>query len=179
MKPFGGNVKINGSVWKFPQDDIDTDQIRSAIYGHLPLRDQAKHCMEALDRDFASKARSGDIIVGGKNFGCGSSRPAYAALMALGVGAVIAESFSTIFFRSSIGGGLLVMVCPGIIDFVNSGDRIELDVVTGLVRNLTAGKSLAGEQLPSFLREMVELGGEKPYLKARLARDAGAKANSA
>lgn len=118
----------------------------------------------------------GDIIVAGQNFGCGSSRPAHAALKALGVGAVIAESFGRLFFKSSISDGLLVTPCPGIVDFVTTRDAIELDVVAGEVRNLASGKTLAFAPLPRFLREMVECGGEMPYLKLRLARVAGALA---
>lgn len=165
-------MKVTGTVWKFPQDDINTDQIRRSIYSHLPLKEQAKHCLETIDPEFPAKVSPGDILVGGKNFGCGSSRPAHLALMALGIAAVIAESYGRLFFRNSISGGLLVTPCPGVVDFVRTGDRIEVDTVAGQVRNLTTGASMNCAPLPAFLREMVELGGEKPYLKARLARDA-------
>lgn len=167
-------MNVTGTAWKFPQDDINTDQIRLMIYAHLPLAEQARHCLETLDPAFASNVSPGDILVGGRNFGCGSSRPAHAALKALGISAVIAVSFGRLFFRNSISGGLLVTPCPDIVDFVNTGDRIELDVIAGQVRNLTTGKLLTFAPLPSFLREMVECGGEKSYLKSRLARDARA-----
>lgn len=169
-------MQASGKAWKFPQNDINTDQIRLMMYAHLPLAEQARHCLETLDAEFAAKMNPGDILVAGQNFGCGSSRPAHAALKALGVGAVIAESFGRLFFRSSISDGLLVTPCPGIVDFVNTGDPIELDVAAGQVRNLATGKVLAFAPLPGFLREMVECGGEMPYLKFRLARDAGAQA---
>lgn len=110
-------------------------------------------------------------MVGGRNFGCGSSRPVHAALKELGIGAVIAESFGILFFRNCISGGLLVAVCPGVIGLVNSGDRIEIDTASGYARNLITDNTLPTEPLPTFLQEMVELGGEKPYLKARIARD--------
>jgi len=167
-------MKVSGTAWKFPQDDINTDLIRLEIYAHLPLAQQAKHCLETLDPTFASRVAAGDIVVGGRNFGCGSSRPAHAALKALGVGAVIAESFGRIFFRSSISDNLLVTPCAGIVDFVNTGDRIELDVVAGQVRNLTSGAVLECTPLPGVLREIVECGGEKGWIKARLARMAAA-----
>lgn len=163
-------MKITGAVWKFTRDDINTDEIRRSIYANLPLAEQATHCLETLDPEFAKKVSPGDILVGGKNFGAGSSRPAHATLMALGLAAVIAESFARVFFRNSISGGLLVQPCPGILDFVETGDRIELDTVAGRVRNLRSGAELATAPLAPFLREMVELGGEKPYLKTRLQR---------
>lgn len=162
-------MKVTGAVWKFPQDDINTDQIRRKNYAHLPVKEQARHCLEGLDPEFAARASPGDIIVAGRNFGCGSSTPVFSALMALGIAAIVAESFGRIFFRSSISAGLLVTSCPGILGLVSTGDRMELDAVTGQIRNLTTGRTLASIPLPNFLREMVELGGEKPYIKARLA----------
>ena len=171
-------MKVAGTAWKFPQDDINTDQIRRKMYAHLPLEDQARHCLEGVDPEFAAKVRHGDILIAGKNFGCGSSTPAYAAMMTLGIAAVIAESFARIFFRSSISGGLLVAACPGILELVESGDRIEFDTGSARIRNLTTGKALASTPLPAVLREMVELGGEIPYLKARLARDAAARSSA-
>jgi 3-isopropylmalate/(R)-2-methylmalate dehydratase small subunit len=166
-------MKIAGTVWKFPQDDINTDLIRRKMYAHLPLKEQAVHCLEQLDADFGARVKPGDIIVAGRNFGCGSSTPVHLALMALGVGAIMAESYGRIFFRSSISAGLLVIACPGILDFVSAGDSIEAEVESGETRNLTTRRTMRSPPLPSFLREMVALGGEKPYIKARLARTQG------
>ena len=159
---------VTGSVWKFALDDINTDQIRRKIYAHLPAREQAQHCMEALDPEFSSRVRPGDIMVAGGNFGCGSSTPAFSAIMALGVAAIVAESFGRLFFRNCISAGLVVTPCVGIVNFVNTGHRIEIDTIAGMVRNLTSGDSLAFAPLPEFLRQMAELGGEKAYLMARL-----------
>jgi 3-isopropylmalate/(R)-2-methylmalate dehydratase small subunit len=167
-------MKITGTVWKFPQDDINTDLIRRKMYAHLPVKEQAAHCLEQLDAAFGPNVKPGDIVVAGKNFGCGSSTPVHLALLGLGVGAVMAESFGRIFFRSSISGGLLVIASPGILDLVSGGDAIEVDVKSGETHNLTTGRTLKTPPLPQFLREMVELGGEKPYIKARLAREQGA-----
>lgn len=162
-------MKITSKVWKFNRDDINTDEIRRSIYASLPLEEQAKHCLETLDPNFASKVSRGDIIVAGRNFGAGSSRPAHATIMALGIAAIIAESFGRVFFRNSISGGLLVIPCPGILQAVETGDRIEVDTETGEIRNLSTEKEIVGPPLPPFLRKMVECGGEKPYLKLRLA----------
>lgn len=171
-------MKVTGAVWQFPQDDIDTDQIRRAVYSHLPKEEQGKHCLESLDPTFAVRAQRGDVIVGGRNFGCGSSRPAHVAVIALGIGAVLAESFGRLFYRNSISGGLLVVPCPGIVAFTSTGDRVEVDIVAGCVRNLTSGKILSFPPLPDFLREMAELGGEKPYLKKWIERERAGKASS-
>ncbi len=161
-------MKVTGAVWKFPQDDINTDQIRRKIYAHLPAKEQAQHCLEGLDPEFSSKVKPGDIIVAGRNFGCGSSTPAFSAVMALGVAAVVAESFGRLFFRNCISAGLVVTPCPGIVELASGGDRIEIDTINGQVRSLTTGKSLAFVPLPDFLRQMAELGGEKAYLMVRL-----------
>jgi 3-isopropylmalate/(R)-2-methylmalate dehydratase small subunit len=166
-------MTITGTAWKFAQDDINTDLIQRTVIMHLPLAEQAKLCLDTIDPSFASKVQPGDIVVAGHNFGCGSSRPAHAVLKALGLAAIIAESFGRAFFRSSISGGLLVARCPGILELVATGDRIELDGALGQVKNLTSGKSLTFTPLPRFLHDMAQCGGEMPYLKARLAREAG------
>ena len=171
-------MKVTGAVWKFPQDDIDTDQIRRAAYSHLPKEEQGKHCLESLDPAFAARVQPGDVIVGGRNFGSGSSRPAHVAVIALGIGAVLAESFDRLFFRNSISGGLLVLPCPGIVEFASTGDRIEIDIVSGLVKNQALGETLSFAPLRSFLREMAELGGEKPYLKKWIERERATKTAS-
>lgn len=163
-------MKVVGTAWTFPHDDINTDLIRLEAYAHLPLAEQARHCLETLDAGFAARVQPGDIVVAGRNFGCGSSRPAHAALKALGIGAVVAESFGRLFFRSSISDSLLVLACPGVIDLVGSGDRIELDAVAGTVRNLSRGSELRCVPLPAVLAEIVACGGEKGWIRARLAR---------
>ena len=161
-------MKITGKIWKFPQDDINTGLIRKQQYNHLPPREQGQYCMETLDPTFAGKAKPGDIMVAGNNFGCGSSTPAYYSIMALGIPAVVAESFGKLFFSNCIGGGLWPVACPGIIQMVETGDVIEIDTDTFVVRNLANGKQLTGQALPDFYRDMIDAGGEKAYLKRRL-----------
>lgn len=165
-------MKVTGTTWKFPQDDINTDLIRLEAYAHLTLAEQAKHCLQTLDPAFAKNVKPGDIVVGGRNFGCGSSRPAHASLKALGIGAIVAESFGRIFFRNCISDSLLVQPCAGILGFVEAGDRIELDAGAGTMRNLTQGTLLRCDPLPAVLREIVKCGGEKNWIKTRLARQA-------
>lgn len=168
-------MKITGRVWKFPQDDINTGLIRKQMYNHLPFEEQARHCMESLDPEFAARARPGDIIVAGKNFGCGSSTPAHHSIKGLGIPAIVAESYGKLFLSNCASGGLWPISCPGIVGLVETGARIEIDTGAWRVRNLETGKTLPCAPLPDLFREMIEAGGEKGYLKARLARGAGAR----
>lgn len=161
-------MKLTGAVWKFPQDDINTGLIRKQMYNHLPPQEQGKHCMEAIDPTFAGKVKPGDFIVAGKNFGCGSSTPAHYSINALGIPAIVAESFGSLFLSNCVGGALWPIVCPGILDIVETGDRLEIDTDTFELRNLTNGKAITGKALPEIYRNMIRAGGEKAYLKARL-----------
>jgi 3-isopropylmalate/(R)-2-methylmalate dehydratase small subunit len=164
-------MKLTGKVWKFPQDDINTGLIRKQMYNHLAPQEQGKHCMESLDPEFASKAKRGDFIVAGTNFGCGSSTPAHYSICALGISAVVAESFGALFFSNCVGGALWPIICPGILGLVEAGDTMEIDTDTCVVRNIRTGKTLQGTALPEIYRGMIEAGGEKPYLEARLAAE--------
>lgn len=159
-----------GRAWTFSRDNINTDEIIRSVYTNETLEKQAEHCLETLDPTFAKKVSRGDFIVAGENFGAGSSRPAYATILALGIAGVIAESFSRVFFRNSISGGLLVMPCPGISKVVQTGHVISVDSTSGTICDLTTGAKITCQPLPLFLREMVECGGEKPYLKARMSQ---------
>jgi len=166
-------MKLTGKVWKFPQDDINTGLIRKQMYNHLPPQEQGKHCMEALDPAFSSKAKPGDFIVAGTNFGCGSSTPAHYSIVALGIPAVVAESFGALFFSNCAGGALWPVVCPGICKLVETGDTMEIDTDSFVVKNVGTGETLQGTALPEIYRAMILAGGEKPYLKARLAKERG------
>ena len=165
-------MKLTGTAWKIAQDNISTDQIRPKQYSHLPHKEQGPHCMEDIDPGLGARAKPGDFIVAGKNFGCGSSTAAHTAVIGLGISAVICESIGRLFLSNCLSGGLWAVTCPGIVDFVASGERIEIDTATWQIRNLANGKTLAANPVPPFFQEMVELGGEKAYLKARLAREA-------
>jgi 3-isopropylmalate/(R)-2-methylmalate dehydratase small subunit len=164
-------MKIAGRVWKFAQDDINTGLIRKQMYNHLPPQEQGRHCLESLDPEFGAKARPGDIIVAGRNFGCGSSTPAHYSILALGIPAVVADSFGKLFMSNCVSGGLWPVVCPGIVDFVDTGERLEIDTDTAEIRNVDTGRVTRGVPLPELYRDMAAAGGEKAYLKARLARE--------
>ncbi len=159
---------ISGRAWKFG-DHINTDLIIPGRYlddYHIP--NLAKHVMEDVDPDFARKVQKGDVIVAGRNFGCGSSREqAPAALKAAGVAAVVAVSFARIFYRNAINVGLPVVICPEANDVVIEGEVIEVDLEEGVLRT-SAHKELKFKPLPPFLREILDEGGLVPYARKKL-----------
>jgi 3-isopropylmalate/(R)-2-methylmalate dehydratase small subunit len=155
---------LAGRAWKFG-DNIDTDQIIPARY--LVTSDPAelgRHCLEDADPDFVKKVKPGDILVGGRNFGCGSSREhAPIAIKAAGVSAVIARSFARIFFRNSINLGLPLFETDAA-SRIEEGDALELNPITGEVRNLTRGETYQAQPLPPFAREILAAGGLMKYV---------------
>jgi 3-isopropylmalate/(R)-2-methylmalate dehydratase small subunit len=157
-----------GRTWKFG-DDINTDEIIPARY--LSITDPAKlaeHVMEDADPGFPSKVQQGDIIVAGKNFGCGSSREhAPVAIKAAGVACVIAKSFARIFFRNSFNMGLLILESPSAVEGTGEGDRLEIDPDNGLIRNVTTGESFNVGAIPSFMKELLQHGGLIEHIKKR------------
>ena len=150
--------------------DVDTDQILASQYLILPNIEEMKtHAFESLDKDFAKKVQPGDLVVAGANFGCGSSREqAPSVLKALGVQAILAESFARIFYRNAINIGLPVLVCPGLAGAVKDGDKAELDLAAGLVR--TGGREYPCTKLPAHMQEILENGGLIAWLNAKEAR---------
>jgi 3-isopropylmalate/(R)-2-methylmalate dehydratase small subunit len=162
-------MKVTGKAVKFG-DNVDTDVILPGKYLVLiDPRDLAKHAMEGLDPSFPEKAAKGVIVVGGKNFGCGSSREqAPLALKYAGVQCVLAESFARIFFRNAINIGLPVIECKGISAAVDNGDEIDVDFEAGKVQNVTKGTSLQAPKLPPFIVEILADGGLIENLRKRL-----------
>ena len=130
----------NGSVFKYP-DNVDTDVIIPARYLNTPnAKELAAHCMEDIDKDFVNKVHEGDLMVGGWNFGCGSSREhAPLAIKTAGISVVIAKSFARIFYRNSINIGLPIMECPEAADAIAAGDEVSVDFDTGLITDKTTG----------------------------------------
>ena len=161
-------MTINGKVIKFG-DNINTDVILPGPYlVHTDANELAKHAMAGLDPKFPEKSADGVIVVGGKNFGCGSSREqAPIALNYSGVKCVLAESFARIFYRNSITIGLPVLVCAGISGKVKEGDELVVNLQTGKVEDKTSGSVLQATQLPEFIMEVLEDGGLIEHLKRR------------
>lgn len=153
-------------------DHISTDDIIAGRYlaKHDP-KEWGKHTMENIDPGFTKKVRPGDVVIAGKDFGCGSSREqAPIALKAAGISAVVAESFARIFYRNSINQGLPVLTCPGIRRRFKNGDRVQVDPKKGTVKNLSTGKVFKVEPLPDFVMEILKAGGLVPYLRRKLRR---------
>lgn len=158
---------MSGRVWKFG-DDVNTDVLAPGIYIKLPIEELAAHCLESVEVEFAGAVKPGDFVVGGKNFGMGSSREQAAQVLAvLGVAAVLAPSFGGIFYRNAFNLGLPAIVTEDI-DQIENGQELELDFRAGKISNLTTGSDLNGEAVPENLLAIVEAGGLVPYLDFKL-----------
>ena len=160
-------MKFKGKVWKF-KDDVNTDEIIPARYLNTadPL-ELGAHCMEDIDSEFSKKISKGDIIVAGKNFGCGSSREhAQIAIKGAGISCVIAESFARIFYRNSINMGLVILEVKDIGN-VKEGDYLEVDLDRGSVVNLSEHKEYCAKSLPKFIQEIIKSGGLLKWVMRR------------
>ncbi len=161
---------IKGRVYLFG-DDINTDVIYPGKYLSITTdrEEMAKHCFEAVYPEFLKTAKRGDIIVAGKNFGCGSSREqAATCLKYFGVAAVVAESFARIFYRNAINLGLPVLIAKGIKGFTEHGQTLAVDLVSGAIRNTETSSSMTAQGVPEFVLEILTSGGLIPYLRKKL-----------
>ena len=169
-------MNVKGKAWKFGAD-VDTDAIIPARY--LVSTDPAflaKHCMEDADVSFAGKVQPGDVIVAGKNFGCGSSREhAPIAIKAAGVGCVIAHSFARIFYRNAFNMGLPILECPEAAEAISAGDDLEIDLDGGQVINRTRGETYQAQPIPPFMQQLLQAGGLIPYVQQQLKQEAGGR----
>jgi len=162
---------IKGKAWKF-KDNIDTDVIIPARYLNTSNpKELALHCMEDYDPEFVKKMDKGDIIVAGKNFGCGSSREhAPIALKVAGVSCIIAQSFARIFFRNAINIGLPIFESEEVGEECLPGDLLEVDTVEGIIKNLTKDRVYKTNPLPEFIQKIISLGGLKEYVQKEVKR---------
>ncbi|MGI9291555.1 MAG: 3-isopropylmalate dehydratase [Gammaproteobacteria bacterium] len=159
---------LRGNAWVFG-DEINTDTMAPGMYFKEPLEVMAQHCLEAVNPDFAPNVQPGDIVVAGNNFGVGSAREqAPMALVHLGVGAILAESFSRIFYRNAINFGLPLLIFPKAKE-VEAGQLLEVNVVEGVISIATTGQTYKVEGIPSHLMEMINIGGLMPWLKQKYA----------
>lgn len=161
-------MNIEGKVFKYG-NDVDTDVIIPARYlNDSSLKALASHCMEDIDPDFVKNVRTGDIIVAGDNFGCGSSREhAPLAIKASGVSLVIANSFARIFYRNAINIGLPILECPQAVAAIKQGDTVNVGLSTGTIHDVTTGEIFVAESFPDFIQEIINDGG----LLAHLAKN--------
>ncbi len=165
-------MRLKGKAWKFGTD-IDTDAIIPARYLNTfdPL-ELAGHCMEDADPSFSARVKPGDIIVAGKNFGCGSSREhAPIAIKAAGVSCVIAGTFARIFYRNSFNIGLPIFESPEAAAGISEGDEVEVDADTGLITNHTTGETYTAAPVPPFMQQIIAAGGLILYVAEKVKRN--------
>ena len=159
-------MQIEGKVWRYG-DNIDTDVIIPARYlNTFDPAELAKHCMVDIDESFAENVKAGDIMVGGENFGCGSSREhAPVAIKASGVPVVIAASFARIFYRNGINIGLPLLEIGDAVEKISANDILKVDTSTGEIENLTTGDKFKSQPLPGFVQDISKAGGLINYIK--------------
>ena len=161
-------MNAKGPVFKYG-DNIDTDVIIPARYLNTQSEAElASHCMEDIDKTFVTRVKAGDIMVGGENFGCGSSREhAPMVIKESGISCVIAKTFARIFYRNAINIGLAILECPEASEKIQSGDEVAIDFDTGLITNLTKGETYQANPFPEFIKEIIQAGGLMADIKKR------------
>ena len=159
-------MNAKGTVFQYG-DNIDTDVIIPARYLNTQnAAELASHCMEDIDKSFVTRVKAGDIMVGGENFGCGSSREhAPLAIKAAGIDCVIAKSFARIFYRNSINIGLPILECPAESEAISEGDIVAIDFDTGVITDETTGATFQAEPFPPFIQKIIAAGGLMVSLK--------------
>lgn len=163
-------MNAKGPVFKYG-DNIDTDVIIPARYLNTQsAAELASHCMEDIDKTFITRVKQGDLMVGGENFGCGSSREhAPVAIKAAGISCVIAKSFARIFYRNAINIGLPILECDAAANGIDAGDEVEVDFDTGVITDVTKGESWQAAAFPPFIQNIIKAGGLLKSLKEREA----------
>ena len=153
-------MNAKGTVHKYG-NNIDTDVIIPARYLNTQdHKELASHCMEDIDAEFTDKVRDGDIMVGGENFGCGSSREhAPIAIKASGISCVIAATFARIFYRNAINIGLPILECPEASEGIEAGDEVSVDFDSGVITNITKGETYKAQPFPEFIQNIIRSGG--------------------
>ncbi len=170
---FDLNRPIRGKVWKFG-DSIETDAINP--YYRYPTMDELKlHTLEAYRPEFPNEVKPGDILVAGRNFGCGSSRPGL-VLREVGIAAIIAESVARLFLRNSIARAIPIFMAPGITGIVDDAGTLEVDYPNGLVRNVATGASVTLRKFPPLIEQIFVAGGLPEFARERYLREAGTQA---
>lgn len=161
-------MKVRGNVFKYG-DNVDTDVIIPARYLNIAdMAELATHAMEDIDAEFTTRVKPGDIIVAGRNFGCGSSREhAPRVLKDNGISCVIAPSFARIFFRNAINIGLPILECAEAADAIEAGDEVAIDFETGVIENVTSGKTFQAQPFPAFIQGIIDSNGLMNSLKSQ------------
>ena len=162
-------MKTEGKVFKYP-DNVDTDVIIPARYlNTADAKELALHCMEDIDTEFVKQVQTGDIMVAGWNFGCGSSREhAPLVIKTCGTGCVIAKSFARIFYRNAINIGLPILECEEAAEAIEAGSRVFVDFDTGIITDITNGKTYQAQPFPEFIQNIIKNGGLLASLRAQI-----------
>ena len=165
-------MNTQGKVFKYP-DNVDTYVIIPARYLNTPnAQELALHCMEDIDTEFVRRVKPGDVMVAGWNFGCGSSREhATLGIKTCGTGCVIAKSFARIFYRNAINIGLPILECEEAAEEIAPGDQVAVDFDTGIITDLTTGKTWQAQPFPPFIQNIIKAGGLLKSLKEGEAHD--------
>ncbi|MBR3678750.1 MAG: 3-isopropylmalate dehydratase small subunit [Oscillospiraceae bacterium] len=160
-------MQTQGKAFKYP-DNVDTDVIIPARYLNTPdANELAQHCMEDIDPTFVTRVQNGDVIVAGWNFGCGSSREhAPLVIKTCGTGCVIAKSFARIFYRNAINIGLPILECEEAADAIAEGNDVQVDFDSGIITDITNGKTYQAQPFPPFIQKIIRSGGLLQSLKA-------------
>jgi 3-isopropylmalate/(R)-2-methylmalate dehydratase small subunit len=156
---------LEGKVWMFG-DDINTDLIAPTPYVYMAAKEQAKHVFEANRPGWANEMKAGDVIVAGRNFGMGSSRPAPMVLNALSLGCVLADSINALFFRNCVSFGLLALECPGVSKLFREGQHVRVSFDDFSIENVETGARLTAVPVPPSLVDMMRRGGMFPLLES-------------
>ena len=161
-------MNAKGFVHKYG-DNVDTDVIIPARYLNIAdKKELATHCMEDIDTNFVKVVKGGDVMVGGYNFGCGSSREhAPMVIKESGISCVIAKTFARIFYRNAINIGLAILECPEASEKIASGDEVAIDFDTGVITNLTKGETYQANPFPDFIKKIIQAGGLMANIKNR------------
>lgn len=162
-------MKLSGRVWKFG-DSVETDAI-NPYYRYPTMEELKQHTMEVYRPEFPREVKPGDVMVAGRNFGCGSSRPGL-VLREVGIAAIVAESVSRLFLRNSISRAIPIFVAPGVTGLVEDGETLEVDYPAGLVRNTKSGGSVALRRYPPGIEQIFECGGLPQFAYERYLREA-------
>lgn len=161
----GGSALAEGRAWLFPEANINTDQMMPNKGYVLPLAERAKLIFGSYRPGWSAHVRQGDIIVAGRNFGAGSSRPAAEILKVLGIAAIVSETISGLFFRNCVNYAVPAMECPGVLDAVSEGDIVRVDIGEGVLINTRTGQTLQGAKMPPMLLDIIEAGGTYDQLR--------------
>ncbi|HVQ92421.1 MAG TPA: 3-isopropylmalate dehydratase [Mycobacteriales bacterium] len=161
-----GLTRITGRAWVFSQDYINTDALMPRSGYDLPPKEQDALVLSSVRPGWASQVRAGDLLIAGRNFGTGSSRPAVTLLTRLGIAGLVCESVAEIFFRNCVSYAMPVLECPGCLAMTTEGDTVSLNLEAGTYANVTTGESRSGPRMPAMLRDTIAAGGAYAQLRA-------------